>query len=251
MIKKRPSGLIVWVILALSLLSPHQAGLALSSPALEIQSPLDGSVVSAPIPVIAEIYPGGNGLIRVTLMDQNQSLLARQLLRLDSYNSAQVQFSTWLAFEIPRETTQAVLTLAIQDGYHRPLAQRAVFLTLMSDDASDDEGMIQPFSTHLPWLTVSSPKPQEMISGGQILVKGNLTPVTQKPIMFELMRVNGSVIGSLQLAVENPGQPIDFEVLLSYPKITEITDIRLVIRQTADPYAVNVVLDSLPIVLIP
>lgn len=203
--------------------------------------------MTAPIHLTAEVQLGGDGLIRVTLLNHNHNLLARQLLRLDNANSDPIRFSTWLPFEIPTESTRGLLILETQDSYHRPLALRSVSLALQTDG----EVTLRTQPSEAEWLKVASPEPLEVFSEGQFLVEGTAKPVTGKPIIFELVTDRGGVIGSSQLAVENPGETFTFKVPLSYAFITTLRDVRLVIRQTADPNGVNVILDSLPITLTP
>lgn len=242
----RRTGLILYFILVLSLLT-SKTGTALPSPLMTILTPGDGSVVTAPIHVSAEVQPGTDDLIRLTLTDQNNNVIARQLLRIEADNQSPIQFETWLSYEIPKESTQALLTLATQDTYHRPETLRSALLTLKSSG----EAVIQSHQTEDQWLTITYPEPLDIISGGQFLVSGTVTPLTENPIFFELITDSGGVVGSSQLAVPAVGEPFDFEMPLSYAFITSNRDVRLVIRQTIDTYATNIILDSLPLTLTP
>jgi hypothetical protein len=121
-----------WLILALALglcLLPPQAGNALPSPIISILSPGDGSAVTSPIALSAQIRPDEQGLIRVTLRDQSDNTLSRQLIRANTEQNTPIQFNTQLAFETPAEETQALLTLSTQDSSNRLMAVRSVSLT--------------------------------------------------------------------------------------------------------------------------
>lgn len=247
MFNKHRTRIGFFLLLVLSLTLP-QTGLAQSSSSIVILTPGDGSEVSAPISVTAELYPGADDLVRVTLIDQKDTLLVRQLLRVDSEDdNTPIQFTTSLAYEIPTEDTTALLTIATQDDYHRPQALRSVTLTLRTDG----QAVIQSQTSDSSWLTVTEPVALDILGGGQITVRGTVTPVNTNPVRFELINDNGITIGSAQLLVLEAGETVDFDVSLSYAYVTTITDVRLVIRQTSDEFASNVILDSVPIALTP
>lgn len=214
---------------------------------ITILSPGENSFVTSPIHINAMIQPGGDGLIRLTLVDKNQNLLARQLLRLNAKGGSAIEFTTDLAFEIPTESTPALLILATQDHLHRPLSTRSVALTLLSGGEDD----IQSQSDQAPWLTITRPLPGALISDTTIVIEGTVTPKNSKPIIFELVRESGGVMISKQLGVDQPCVTMNFSVSLIYTPNTDVEDIRLVIRQTAQDLGVNVILDSLPIRLAP
>jgi len=181
-------------------------------------------------------------MIRVTLTSRNGDLLARQLLRVDTTNSTSpIPFNTDLAFEIPSDNTEALLTLAIQDSFYRTIALRSVLVNLTSDDKTS----LQPIIPKEPWLEIMQPQPLDNVSGGQFFITGSVTPMTNRPILFELISESGRVVGSSILTVETPGELLDFKIRLYYTYITELTDVRLVIRQTIYPYNDIAILDSL------
>lgn len=246
MLKQRHFGLIVGCLLALSLL-PSQAGRALSFPSMSILSPGDGSVVSPPIYLKATLNGTQPSLIRVTLIDRSGNLLARQLLRSDSATMDLSLFETSLAYEIASENMPVLLTLTSLDSANRPIAARSVSLVLITDGESDihDPAMVEP------WITLSEPGAGSTIRGGKMVVKGTVTPMTDKPIIFELVTNSGGVVGSSQLAVSRAGETVDFTINLTYAFITSLRNARLVIRQTMDPFGVNANVESLPLYLLP
>ena len=236
-----------FLLFALSLALP-QTGLAVAPASISILEPGEGSSVTAPILISAEVEPGGDNLIRVTLIDIKDNLLARKLLKVNPIdNETPIHFETNLAYEIPTETTTALLTIATQDNYHRPQSLRSVTLTL----ETNGQAFIQPQTLTDPWLTITEPVPLDILGGGQFMVCGTITPVNTNSDIFELIKDNSAVIGSTQLLVPDPGKTSDFEVLLTYAFVTTITDVRLIIRQASDAYASNVILDSIPIALTP
>ena len=210
-------------------------------------APGENSVVISPIEVSARVVPGEDDLIRVTLVDEDHTLLARQLLSLDASGEQAIEFSIQLAFEIPVDTHQAILTVATQDREHRPLALRSVTLTL----AGSGTAAIQPAVRVEPWLTLTQPEPGEVIRSSPMIIAGMLVPVNNTPVIFELVNERGGSLVSKQLAVETPGKAVDFEISLVYPPDDEAQNLRLVVRQSAGWPGVDVILDSLLITITP
>ncbi len=247
MLIKRRVWIGFFLLLALSLALP-QTGLALTPASISILEPGEGSVVTSSIHISAEVEPGGDNLIRVTLIAIKDNLLARKLLKVNPVdNETPIHFETNLAYEIPTETTTALLTIATQDEYHRPQSLRSITLTLKTDG----QASIKPQTSTDPWLVIDEPAPLETLGGGQVTVSGTITPVNDNPVRLELIKYNGAVIGSTQLLVMEPGESFDFEVVLPYAYVTTTTDIRLIIRQTAEEFASNKILDSIQISLTP
>ena len=243
----RHFGLTLFFFMILSLLPP-QMGSALPSPPITNLSPGEGAIVTSPIFIDAQIRPGQDGLIRVTLLNRDNTAIARQLIKLNSpRDGQQIPFSTSIVFEIPQEHIQALLTLETQDRFHRPVSLRGVLLTL----ESDGEAMVQNQPTTSNWLTITSPIEGDSFKGGNFTVEGIITPPTSNPVIFELITDSGGVIGTSQLAVDEPGIPSQFNISVTYAFITSRRDVRLIVRQTVNPYGSNIVLDSLPISLSP
>lgn len=214
---------------------------------ITILAPGDNSLVTSPIEVTAILYPGEDGLVRLTLVDRNQELLSRQLLRLKAPIDKAFEFSTTLTFEIPTETTTAILTVATQDQAHRPLALRSINLTL----AGNGEAALTSAASSQPWLTLTEPEPGAVINASPMLIKGTAIPVNERPIFIELLNERGGAIVSKQLVVEAPGQALDFEIYLVYPPVRQVQAMRLIVRQPAAFGGVDAILDSLPVFLTP
>lgn len=186
-------------------------------------------------------------MVRIALINENNFTIARQLLRIDQAEEGLTQFETDIFFEIPIDTTEALLTVSILDDNHRLQSLRSVTLKL----ATEGQSTIQAHISNEPWLVIEEPKPMETLSGGQIKVSGTIHPVNDNPIRFDLIKPSGAVIGTIQLLVTNPGEAIIFNSTLPYAFITDTTDVRLVIRQMSEEFATDVILDSVPVYLAP
>ncbi len=245
-----PSKRLIWLVLSLIFLLyllPPQRGTAQSSPEILLVEPGQGSEVISPIKINAQVDPGGDRLLRVTLIDERNNLLSRKLLRIPSTQNVPFEFQTELYFEIPRESTPALLTLATQDEYHRPQSLRSVTLSLQST------GQASIFSSVIEnsWLTITQPAPMAVISGGAFQITGEITPLNDNPVFFELMTESGSIVGTSQLDPRNPGETFEFEIDLSYDFIYEQREVRLIVRQRSKEFAADAILDSMPVLLSP
>lgn len=247
MTDQRLAKVIFTLLIALVLLPPG-AGTAEDAPRIARLTPGEGSRVVSPIQVSAEIQPETGGLVRIELVDGRGQAISRQLLRLDpDQNGGPQAFNTELPFEIPGDQEVALLTLSLLDALYRPLALRSAQITLLSEG----KAQIEPHQGAISWFTLTEPQPISVVTGGQLTVAGTVTPLTDNPILLELLDEAGRVIGSRQVPVEAPGSPFEFEVTLYYTYIQTLTDARLVMRQNISPYNATAILDSLLIGVAP
>ena len=237
----------ILVIILIACLMPHTSISAGSMPAVSIITPGDGSVLTSPIHLTVALNHEIGSLVRIALINENNFTIARQLLRIDQAEEGLTQFETDIFFEIPIDTTEALLTVSILDDNHRLQSLRSVTLKL----ATKGQSTVQAHISNEPWLVIDEPKPMETLAGGQIKVSGTINPVNDNPIRFDLIKPSGAVIGTLQILVTNPGEAIFFNSTLPYAFITESTDVRLVIRQMSEEFATDVILDSVPVYLVP
>jgi hypothetical protein len=246
MVKRRALGFFLLFCILIGLRSPLSAE-AVRSDSLKLVTPGDGSIVTSPIEISAQVQAQPQDLIRVKLVDRSGSVLSRQLFSMNARGDTNLNFTTSLPFEIPRETTDGLLTIAVQDNNNRLVALRSVALILQSDG----ENLINEQSSGSEWLSITKPQPGEKLQGDAIDVEGTVIPIIDRPVFFELITDSGGQIGWKQLAVENTGEIIEFNITVPYAYITQERDVRLVIRQTDTFYGENIILDSVPIYLSP
>ena len=246
MSNKRYLGLGIILLLAVCLI-PSIEGTASSEPRIAFLSPGNESIITSPIKLSAEIMPDPRGMVRVTLSSRNGDMLTRQLIRVKTNGTSPTLFTTDIHFEIPSEQTEALLTLAVQDAFFRTISIRSVLVTL----ASTGEPILQSPESVEPWSEIAQPVADTEVSGGELVVSGSVTPISNRPITIELVSDSGRVVGSSQLSVKTPGEKEDFQIKLYYSYIKEATDVRLVIRQNFYPYEEVAILDSLPLTALP
>ena len=241
MTRKHITRAVIAMFLILALL-PQWAGTADTAPRIAQLIPGEGSRLTSPISVSAEVMPASSGLVRIELFDQHRKALSRQLLRVAGGNHGTPPlFTSELPFEISSTEVNGLLIFSVLDEFLRPAALRSARVTLLSRG----EPQIQPLEGGEPWINLSEPKPMDSFTGGQVQVKGTVTPLTESPLFLELIADDGREIGTTQVWVQAAGQTFDFETVLVYYYIKTYTEARLVIRQMDDRFNTTVILDSL------
>ncbi len=139
------------------------------------------------------------------------------------------------------------MTLETLDAKQRPISLRSVNLSLVSSGSSNPA---TPSPQEI-WVEIDAPPEMAVLEGGRFQIKGSVVPITQNPVFFELITEGDRVVGSAQLAVKNPDEMIEFDIPITYTYIRELTDVRLVIRQSSTAYGAVIILDSLPLQLLP
>jgi len=238
---------VIFLILLLSLNYP-QPGLAEQGSDMQFLSPGEGSLVTSPIHLAAEITSNPVSMVRTVLVDRGGITLARQLLRVSQdVGGDPFQFTTLIPFDIPETSVEALLTVTAIDADYRPIVTRSVTVMLQSGG----EPELQAQQPEVNWLDLTEPEPLQAFSGGEIHMKGTVTPLTQEPVVIELITSEGRVVGSTQLPVAQPGQLFEVDLTLPYSRVKTSTNTRLIVRQAADPYQTDAILDSLLITLLP
>lgn len=239
-------GFFILLFCLLWLPKPQQGSASVAAP-LTLLRPANGSMVTSPIQISAVVQCQPDSLIRITLLDRSKDIISRQLFRLDENDFTSTDFFRELNFEIYGEITEGLLTVAVLDINNRPITLRSALLTLQSNG----ENNIETQSQTKDWLTITQPQTGDILKGGKILVEGVVIPITERPIHFELITDSGGQIGSRQLAIQEVGKEIEFNIVVPYAYINSKRDVRLVILQTDSYYGENIILDSVPIFLQP
>ncbi len=234
------------VLISRALITPAEST-AQSTTMLALISPGEGSRLTSPIHIIAEIQNPGPGLIRLALVDAKGIVLARQLLRLPPTMEEAHPFESWLFFEMPEPSLSARLTVSLHDTTMQTLSLRSVNLTL----SAEGEDQTLPNANLTAWLTLDFPTAHTQFDEGKVHAVGTVIPLNNNPVIFDLVTDTGGVVGTLQLPVTQTGQPQSFDINIPYAFITKARSAMLVIRQVGKTQPGNVILDSLPIILIP
>lgn len=237
---------ILWVLFLLAL-PAVQTGAAQPTPMITLLTPTEGSSVISPIEISAEMNLGDASLVRVSLTNGQNDVISRQLHLISASDDELFAYTASLPFEIPAESTPARLSLMLIDDNGRPLCLRSTKLTLQSNE----NAALQTPTPEQSWLVITTPKPGALITGGKIQVTGQVTPLTDNPVFFELYSDSGRVLVTIQLAIEQPGNEVDFSITIPNTVTTEQADALLVISQSASLYNEKIILDSLSLSISP
>lgn len=224
-----------------------QGGTAQPVELITILSPGAGSIVSSPIEIRAFLSPGEDGLVRVSVVDDHNNLLARHAVRAENSEKDYAEFAIDIPFEIPNEPVNANLIIATWDKQHRPIAERTVGLTLQNFG----ETTILEQRNIKPWLTMEQPQPGDVIDASPVIVKGSVTPLNNAPVFFVLMNEFKGELVVRQLPVNTPGIPIDFKIDLPFILPLSNHNLRLIIKQADNLNGSNIILDSFQLLFIP
>ena len=199
---------------------------------LNIYNPGPGSRISSPLNISAYALPGDQGKVTVQLWGEDGSIIAEQLIKLSSSNSGWVSFTTQFPFEINSGGEAALLTLTTFDGFGRRIAVNSVPLLLIQIGNSEIEstGFAKgPF-------VLKSPTASSTVTGGTLHLEGYAHPSSSAPLIVELIKTNGGVMASKQVALSTPATGEDyvaFSVDIPY-KVSTATPVRLSLRQMTD-----------------
>ena len=237
---------IIW-LLSLLVIPASQGAVSQPAPMIALITPVEGSTVVSPIEISAEMNLGEASLLRVALTTGQNEVISRQLHRVSALDEGLFVYSGSLPFEIPNENAPGWLSLTLIDSQNRPLCLRSASLIIHASGDAE----VKTNESQAPWLVISSPEPGELISGGEIQVTGQVTPLTGNPVFFELYSEGGRVLITIQLAVVQPGSAMDFTLIIPYTVTSEQEDALLAISQSADAYNQAIILDSLPLSISP
>ena len=199
---------------------------------LNIYNPGPDSRISSPLNISAYALPGDQGKVTVQLWGEDGSIIAEQLIKLSSSNSGWVSFTTQFPFEINSGGEAALLTLTTFDGFGRRIAVNSVPLLLIQIGNSEIEST---GFTKEPFV-LKSPTASSTVSGGILHLKGYAHPSSNAPLIVELIKTNGGVVASKQVALSTPAAGEDyvaFSVDIPY-KVSTATPVRISLRQMTD-----------------
>lgn len=221
-------------------------GFSFSPPTIAIISPGENSVVISPIDLEVEFQLANLHLVRVSLLDQTGLTLARQLLRLDQDSRQTSTINLAISFDVPFESMPALLSVEALDDDDRVINLRSIIVMLQSSGRAG----IQPPSAVAPWLLLDKVEISTETNNPALSLAGTVTPLTDKPIHFEIYTTEGQFIGARQLAVEYLGEVMDFNILVPITRFDGETAF-LYARQTDGRFLSNRILDSFIIDLTP
>lgn len=199
------------------------------SSAIQFYSPGPLSRVTSPVAFYGYAIPGHNNKGVIELIGEDGSLLASELLQLNtSYKWA---FFSWsLPFETRGAGELARLTLTTRDEHGRLTAVQSVHLILLPGGLE----VINPPDDLSERCVIESPVAGKRISGGTVSVSGEMRPYNSLPLVVELVASDGSVLASQLVPIQpNHGYYVPFQAVLAY-SVSEYTPVLLTVSQPDD-----------------
>jgi len=204
---------------------PPLAGIRITRPGLL-------SRVLSPFRLEASAIPAPDGWIQLALIGEDGRILFNRSLRYAQFTSGQVFIQEEIEFSISGVAETARLILYTLDGFDRMISLSSVDLVLLS---LGEEQISPPVSLREP-LFIIRPYINEPFSGNLITVRGLISPVSNQPVIFEVISEQNTVLFSTSLDA-GPVTPersyIPFEITIPYT-VQSFTRARLTLRQDSD-----------------
>lgn len=190
------------------------------------------SKVLSPIRLEGAIIPGDDGLLHIDLVGEDARLITSQRLDYRYSLGRRILISPKIDFSISAVAETSRLVLYTEDKFTRKIALSSVDLILLS--VGDNE-INPPLSLQEPYL-IRSPKAEQVISGGKLMLVGLARPVNDTPLLVELIDEQNRLLGSEKLQVRFPSGDLShtpFTLEVPYT-VSESTPARLSIRQESN-----------------
>jgi hypothetical protein len=206
---------------------------------ISVVKPADYSIVRSPIFLEYEFYCQTDMVLRIELIDQNQTLLYRKLTIPNCQSGELVASKETIFFDTTSETKFARLSINAQD------AQEVSFAVTTSQlNLSDKKQTIINATDRQNNFLIISPANQSYISGGDFQLSGWARVKVESPVILELITTSGGLIASRQIAIpeDTNNDYFYFETNIPY-KVNRIQDVYLVIRQIGIDLPGNIALE--------
>lgn len=197
---------------------------------LRIVAPGPMSKVVSPIEFIVHVAPDYTGTTRVELIGEDGAELYRKIFKTFSNIGYYTRVDEKIKFEIKGAAEMARLQVSTLDEKGRVKAFNSVRVLLQ---AVGENEFTPPYAVQ-DRILLRYPKRGDDVSGGDLPVTGEFQPATDMPVIFELVDLNGNVIGSriLQLGPAD-GKYQQFTTTIPY-QLAKKAPARLIIRQSDD-----------------
>ncbi len=205
------------------------------------------SKVVSPIKLIFYLHPNYTGSTRIELIGESGRELFRKVYKTSSPEGNYLRITEEIPFEIPGAAELARLQISTLDKNGRLQAFHSVRLLLLTVG----ENQLTQAYPEQERLLLRTPKRDAEISGGEFEVSGEFNPLTNSPLIFELLDDNGTILGSRIVLFEAPtGDYQAFTASIPYNSFGK-TPVRLIARQADDRIAGTAYLFSIELTVSP
>ena len=217
---------------------------------LQILYPGMDSHVTSPLHAQLAFQTRYTDTVRVELLGEDGRLIYRKIIRLGDEQPPHslIHRNLEIPFELRAEAETGRLQVSAQDEFGRPLAQNAIFLTLLR---TGDEQINYRIADHAPIL-FQSPKPYQIIQGGEIVVIGKALPTGATMVEAKLIDERGKVLAYQTAPLSTPSADGYARFTMTIPyTLDKVTRVRLVVQENGITPPGVAYLDSIPLTLGP
>jgi hypothetical protein len=222
--------------------------------AIQFAAPGPLSRIISPLRMVATVRTVPNGSYRIELWAEPLTPGGEPRLLLREVHSFIANPIDWmfldqmLEFELSRVSELAELRILTYDQFTRPVAAGSVELVLLNLG----ENQLTPDGDSLQPLVILEPRPNILIQGGTLIVRGLARPLDSQPLLIELVSANGTIVGFRQvfLTPDPLGRHIPFNVDVEY-SVESPTWVRLILSQSGARIPGVRILNSVEVLLSP
>ncbi len=254
--------LFLWIIACLSVLAViQQAGAAPASGSAFLAEPPEpevritifaggeAAVVSAPVEVGLEFNAVVEGAYRLELLGEDGRLLYRRVLAPPGQPEIPQQLKLPINFEIPGAQEPGRLVISLLDRQGRFQAVDSVDVLLSTATPESQQAALQ----NPDRLVIQSPAPGSQVSGGTVLVSGQIQGSADLPLKVLLLDEDGRVVGQRLAAIQPSDEKAGtWQFSAEVPcQVKERTPVRLQVIQSGEPLSEIKILASILVDLFP
>lgn len=198
---------------------------------IQIIFPGSYSKLISPIKIEAYAQPGADNRIHIELIGESGQIISKETRIYTNLSRLWAPVNLELSFKLKNIVEYARLQIRTEDQFQRVIALSPVHLLLQSEGIN----RIYPNTILIDRCKVQSPKHNEIISGGLLIIEGEFLPFNDQPILFDLIAESGQIVSSksIHLDSESWNRFSSFKIDLPYDVKTK-TPVRLTISQNDD-----------------
>jgi hypothetical protein len=195
---------------------------------IQLLSPGSLSKVTSPIQLEAYAQPGPDNRIIIELIGEDGRLIANEILFYQDLPRLWAPINLNLVFSINSVSELSRLQIRNEDQSKRTISLLSVQLILLSDGVNK----IYPNTILEEHCIILSPKENEGISGGKLVIEGKFLPMNEQALIIDLIAESGAILGTTTIQIQSEtGNPyIPFKTEVSY-QVNKPTFARLTIHQ--------------------
>lgn len=195
---------------------------------IRIYVPASNSIITSPLQLAAGVVPGSGGNVYLRLTGEKGQTILEKSWVFAYANGKRTTIDEQFPFKIAGLSEAARLTIFTRDSYGRTIAlssEDVLLISIGETDLAEAQNLMSAF-------TIRSPYPESSIHHGLVEVRGITKTRSTCAVYFELVDVDGKVVGSYTSpdVVQPSLEYQDVKIDVPY-KVSKGTSIRLIMHQ--------------------